>query len=192
MFVGVVFQSTLTKNLQNLKYHETVIYDKVTLNEGNAYNKDTGKLTATVEGVYALSWTTLSSPGKYFLTEIVHNGNAIWMALSQCDGRGQSGWPSSSNQVNIKMKKGDKVWIRTYGKDGLYAFGNWCSFSGFKIWWCNESNDTYISGNNAFLTLHRLTFGNFYKIKYRKSHKHFRSFFSVLLRDYKTLNIYET
>ena len=132
LFVGVVFQSTLTKNLQNLKYHETVIYDKVTLNEGKAFNKDTGKFTATVEGVYAFSWTTLSSPGKYFLTEIVHNGNA--MALSQCDGRGQSGWPSSSNQVNIKMKKGDQVWIRTYTTNGQYAYGrNMCSFSGFKI-----------------------------------------------------------
>ena len=132
MFLGIVFQSTLTKVLQNLKYQETVIYDKVTLNEGNAYNKDTGKFTATVGGVYAFSWTILSSPGKYFITEIVHNGNSI--ALSQCDGRGLTGYPSSTNQANIKMKTGDKVWIRTYAKDGLYALGRWCSFSGFKIW----------------------------------------------------------
>ena len=125
MFLGIVFQSTLTKDLQNLKYQETVIY------EGNAYNKDTGKFTATVGGVYAFSWTTLSNPGKYFITEIVHNGNSI--ALSQCDGRGLTGYPSSTNQANIKMKTGDKVWIRTYAKDGLYALGRLCNFSGFKI-----------------------------------------------------------
>nr|XP_022299002.1 heavy metal-binding protein HIP-like [Crassostrea virginica] len=129
---GIVFQSTLTKTLQNLKNQETVIYEKVTLNEGNAYSKDTGKFTAPVGGVYAFSWTTLSSPGKYFISEIVHNGKAI--TYSQCDGKGLTGYPSSSNQVNIKMKKGDKVWIRAHGKYGQYAYGgNWCSFSGYKF-----------------------------------------------------------
>nr|XP_022302428.1 complement C1q-like protein 3 [Crassostrea virginica] len=129
---GIVFQSSLTKILQNLQNQETVIYDKVWLNEGKAYNERTGKFTATVEGVYVFSWKTLSKPGKYFVSEIVHNGNAI--AYSQCDGRGQDGYPSSSNQVNIKMKKGDQVWIRAQGNYGQYAHGgNWCSFSGFKI-----------------------------------------------------------
>nr|XP_022301910.1 complement C1q tumor necrosis factor-related protein 6-like [Crassostrea virginica] len=129
---GIVFQSTLTKTLQNLKYQETVIYEKVTLNEGKAYNKDTGKFTATVGGIYSFSWTTLSTPGKYFISEIVHNGKAI--TYSQCDGRGLTGYPSSTNQVNIKMKKGDKVWIRAMEKYGQYAYGkNWCSFSGYKF-----------------------------------------------------------
>ena len=132
MFVGIVFQSTLTKTLQNLKYQETVIYEKVTLNEGKAYNKDTGKFTATVGGIYSFSWTTLSNPGKYFISEIVHNGKAI--TYSQCDGRGLTGYPSSTNQVNIKMKKGDEVWIRAMTKYGQYAYGgNWCSFSGYKF-----------------------------------------------------------
>ena len=132
LFVGIVFQSSLTKTLQNLRNQETVIFDKVWLNEGKAYNERTGKFTATVEGVYAFSWTTLSYPGKYFVTEIVHNGNAV--AYNQSDGRGQNGYPSSSNQVFLKMKKGDKVWIRAYSTSGQYAYGgNWCSFSGYKF-----------------------------------------------------------
>nr|XP_022302808.1 complement C1q tumor necrosis factor-related protein 2-like [Crassostrea virginica] len=129
---GIVFQSSLSKTLQNLKNKETVIYDKVWLNEGKAYNEHTGKFTATVKGIYAFSWTTLSTSGKYFISEIVHNGNV--MAYSYCDGRGIGGHPSSSNQVYINMRKGDKVWIRTHGSNGLYAHGgHWCSFSGYKI-----------------------------------------------------------
>ena len=133
LFVEIAFQSTRTNHLQNLKNQETVIFDKVRLNEGNAYNQKTGEFTATVGGVYSFNWNILSNPGKYFITEIVHNGNLI--ALNYCDGRGIStGYASSSNQANIKMKKGDKVWIRTHGKHGIFAHGGgWCDFSGYKV-----------------------------------------------------------
>ena len=133
LFVDIAFQSSLTKNLYNLKNEETVIFDKVLLNEGNAYNQRTGEFTATVEGVYSFNWKILSSAGKYFVTEIVHNGNPI--AFNHCDGRGiSSGYASTSNQANIKMRKGDKVWIRSQNGNGRFAHGGyWCDFSGYKV-----------------------------------------------------------
>lgn len=132
LFADIAFQSSRTEVLKNVKNQETVIYDKVLLNEGKAYDKITGKFTATVKGVYAFSWTTLTFSGKYFITEIVHNGNII--AYSYCDGRGLSGYAGTSNQANIKMEKGDKVWIRAHGNDGKFAMGgHYCNFSGFKI-----------------------------------------------------------
>nr|XP_022296734.1 complement C1q tumor necrosis factor-related protein 3-like [Crassostrea virginica] len=128
----IAFQSTRTNHLQNLKNQQTVIFDKVSLNEGNAYNQKTGEFTATVGGVYSFNWKILTSTGKYFITEIVHNGNAI--ALNYCDGRGIStGYASTSNQAIIRMKKGDKVWIRTHGGHGIFANGGWCDFSGYKV-----------------------------------------------------------
>ena len=133
LFVDIAFQSSLTKYLQNMNNDETVIFDKVSLNEGNAYNQKTGEFTFAVEGVYSFSWKMFTSRGKYFITHIVHNGNPI--AYNHCDGRGVStGYASSSNQANIKMKRGDKVWIKTRKGDGLFAHGgNWCDFSGYKI-----------------------------------------------------------
>ena len=132
-FAEIAFQATLSKHLHNLKHQETVIFDKVLLNEGNAYNHRTGGFTAPVGGVYSFNWKTLTNAKTYFVTEIVHNGNLI--AFNHCDGRGLStGHASSSNQVIIKMKKGDKVWIRTRGRDGLYANGyGYCDFSGYKV-----------------------------------------------------------
>ena len=133
IFVDIAFQSILMKDLQNLKNQETVIFDKVLLNVGNAYNQKTGEFTAPVGGVYSFNWKTLTYSGKYFVTEIVHNGKPI--ALNHCDGRGIStGYASTSNQAIIRMKKGDKAWIRTHSSYGIYARGgNWSNFSGYKV-----------------------------------------------------------
>uniref|UniRef100_K1QBA7 Complement C1q tumor necrosis factor-related protein 3 n=1 Tax=Magallana gigas TaxID=29159 RepID=K1QBA7_MAGGI len=127
----VAFQSSLTKQLENLKNQETVIFDKVLLNEGNAYDHVSGIFTAPLDGIYSFTWTTLSKTGKYFVTEIVLNGKTV--ALNYTDGRGHDGNPMSTSHANIKMKKGDKVWIRTHGTAGLFAHPNWCFFSGSKL-----------------------------------------------------------
>nr|XP_011425247.2 complement C1q tumor necrosis factor-related protein 3 [Crassostrea gigas] len=135
---SIAFQSSLKGNLENMKTYETVIFNQVSLNEGNTYNTTSGKFTAPVDGVYFFSWTTLSDAGKYFITEIVLNN--IPIAYNRTDGRGRpnnSGFVMSSSNANIKMKKGDKVWIRTHYNYGQFARGGdrgeWCNFSGFKL-----------------------------------------------------------
>lgn len=67
--------------------------------------------------------------------------NSIPMAYNRTDGRGRpsdSGFVMSSSNPNIKMKKGDKVWIRTHYNYGQFARGGdrgeWCNFSGFKLY----------------------------------------------------------
>nr|XP_034307440.1 heavy metal-binding protein HIP-like [Crassostrea gigas] len=126
------FQSSLTKTLENMKKQETVIFDKVSLNEGNAYDKTSGVFTAPSDGIYSFSWTILTKAGKYFVSEIVQNGQKV--AYNNSDGRGHLGWPLSTSHANIKMKKGDKVWIRTKDTTGHYAHGDdWCCFSGIKL-----------------------------------------------------------
>uniref|UniRef100_K1QYK6 Complement C1q tumor necrosis factor-related protein 3 n=1 Tax=Magallana gigas TaxID=29159 RepID=K1QYK6_MAGGI len=103
----IAFQSTITKHLVNLKAKETVIFDKVSLNEGNAFDKTSGVFTAPSDGIYSFTWTTLTSAGKTFITEIVRNGEMITRNFS--DGRGRDGFAMSTSHANIKMKKGDKV-----------------------------------------------------------------------------------
>uniref|UniRef100_A0A8W8LPR6 C1q domain-containing protein n=1 Tax=Magallana gigas TaxID=29159 RepID=A0A8W8LPR6_MAGGI len=128
----IAFQTSLTKSLQNMKNQETVIFDKVSLNEGNAYDKTSGIFTAPSDGIFSFSWTILTTTGKYFITEIVRNGQKV--ASNHADGRGHDGNPSSTAHPNIKMKKGDKVWIRTHSTSGQYAHGSgWNYFSGEKL-----------------------------------------------------------
>lgn len=107
------------------------------MNEGDAYNTATRKFIAPVDGVYSFSWTTMSDTRKYFITEIVFNSKPI--AYNYTDGRGRTkdaGYVMSSSNANIKIRKGDKVWIRTHFNLGQFTRcdnGKWCNFSGFKL-----------------------------------------------------------
>nr|XP_034307457.1 complement C1q tumor necrosis factor-related protein 2-like isoform X1 [Crassostrea gigas] len=128
----IAFQSSLTKTLENMKKQETVIFDKVSLNEGSAYDYNSGIFTAPMDGIYSFTWSIVTKAGKYFVSEIVRNGQKV--AYNYSDGRGHDGWPMSTSHANIKMKKGDKVWIRAQETWGQYAHGgDWCSFSGVKL-----------------------------------------------------------
>nr|XP_034307479.1 complement C1q tumor necrosis factor-related protein 2-like [Crassostrea gigas] len=128
----IAFQSSLTKTLENMKNQETVVFDKVSLNEGNAYDITSGIFTALLDGIYSFTWTISTKAGKYFVSEIVLNGQ--YVTYNYADGRGLDGHPMTTSHANIKMKKGDKVWIRTQAGWGQYARGeNWSYFSGEKL-----------------------------------------------------------
>lgn len=116
-----------------MKQNEIVIFDKVSLNEGNAYNVTSGIFTAPVDGIYSFSWTILTKGGKYFITDIILNGRPI--AFNYTDGRGRVGYSMSSSHLNyIKMKKDDKVWIQADGIHEQYVHGGeWCNCSGLKL-----------------------------------------------------------
>lgn len=47
-----------------MKQNEIVIFDKVSLNDGNAYNVTSGIFIAPVDGIYSFSWTVLTKGGK--------------------------------------------------------------------------------------------------------------------------------
>lgn len=117
-----------------MKLHETVVFDKISLNEGNAYSTATGKFTAPLDGIYSFTWTALTKSPNIFLTEIVQNGQPIAYNHNDARGVGSGGHPMSSSHANIKMKKSDKVWIRVNRNPGQYIQGeDWCNFSGIKL-----------------------------------------------------------
>ncbi|XP_062615499.1 heavy metal-binding protein HIP-like [Saccostrea cucullata] len=127
----IAFHTLLSKRQENLGKSTVVVFGNVLLNTGNAYDGTTGKFTAPEDGIYSFTWTILTQPGKYFHTEMVLNGHII--SYNYVNGvSGNSHYSSGSSSAIIKMKKNDKIWIRTYG-DGKFAYENWSSFSGFKL-----------------------------------------------------------
>ncbi|XP_056015789.1 heavy metal-binding protein HIP-like [Ostrea edulis] len=128
----VAFHARMSSHQQNLGNQAVVIFGKVTLNSGSAYNGNTGIFTAPKDGIYSFTWTILTKLGSYFHTEIVINGNVV--GYNHVDGKsGSSNYESSSATVMVRMKKKDKVWIRIYSGLGKFGYADWSSFSGFKL-----------------------------------------------------------
>ncbi|XP_056015792.1 heavy metal-binding protein HIP-like [Ostrea edulis] len=129
---AIAFHARTSSVLQNLGSYAAVVFGKVTLNSGSAYNGKTGIFTAPTDGIYSFTWTILTTDGSYFNTEIVINGNLV--GYNYADGKtGSSHHESSSATAVIRMKKKDRVWIRTHDKEGKYAYPIWSSFSGFQL-----------------------------------------------------------
>ncbi|XP_056016173.1 heavy metal-binding protein HIP-like [Ostrea edulis] len=128
----VAFHARMSSSLQNLGRSAVVVFGKVILNSGSAFDGNTGIFTAPTDGIYSFTWTILTKPGSYFNTQIVINGKLV--GYNNADGKsGSSHQESSSTTAVIRMKKKDKVWIRIYGREGKYAYADWSSFSGFQL-----------------------------------------------------------
>ncbi|XP_062567976.1 heavy metal-binding protein HIP-like [Saccostrea cucullata] len=122
----------MATDLQNLGNNVVVVFGKVTENSGSAYNGLTGEFTAPRDGVYSFTWTVLTKPDKKFVTNIVLNDTSNVVGFNFVHGNsGSQTYSTGSATTIIKMKKNDKVWIRTRGKDGEFAYADWSSFSGF-------------------------------------------------------------
>jgi len=49
---GVAFFVGLTTNIGPISQHADIVFDRVVTNVGNAYDQDTGRFTAPVNGTY--------------------------------------------------------------------------------------------------------------------------------------------
>jgi len=127
----VAFQARLQNNISNLPNSAVVKFDHIITNIGNAYDKGTGYFTCPEDGVYSFSWAFLTIAGKRFHTELVVDGTIITYAY--LEGSGSKVNLGSSNSAVVKLKSGNKVWLRAHGTHGHHAEQPWSSFSGFKI-----------------------------------------------------------
>ena len=111
-----------------------VVFDRASLNVGEAYDETTGKFTCKVDGLYTFSWTTLSKSKKDLTTVLITNGNRVVQNVVDTDATDDT--LSSSSTVIVRMRKGEQTWISVVLGDQLTA--QWASlpssmFSGFKI-----------------------------------------------------------
>ncbi|XP_062579308.1 adiponectin-like [Saccostrea cucullata] len=127
----IAFNALLTADQQRPTKKAVIIFKKVILNSGNAYDATTGKFTAPADGIYSFTWTIATDAGKYLNTEILMNCKPF--SYNHVNGRdGSSNYESGSATANIEMKKNDEVWLRAYDGGG-YARDTRSSFSGFQI-----------------------------------------------------------
>ena len=130
----VVFTATVSPpTLTNLGAGQTIIFDKVITNIGNAYDNITGVFTAPVKGVYIFDMALMTDPGDHQYLELVQNGQNILFNYGHA--LGGNHLVSSTRTVSVELSKGTKVWIRTqntptHGTGKVHGY----SFSTFSGW----------------------------------------------------------
>ena len=126
------FHAELSKELTNLPHNHKVVFDKVHLNEGGAYDSKSGTFTCKEPGIYVFDWTILTQPGKYFYTDLMVDG--VVRGKTHLEAIKSQNTRSGSNMVVVRLKPGSKVWVEPHSTTvGQFAYRGWCFFSGFKI-----------------------------------------------------------
>ncbi|XP_045163908.2 EMILIN-1-like [Mercenaria mercenaria] len=132
----VAFTALLDHNVDHSGIDQTVIFNNVLLNDGNAYNSHTGVFTAPREGLYLF----------YFAFGAGYEPHKLWMHIV-VDGQGKASgvadtWQrghdaQGTNLVLLHLQQGDSVWVATYkvADKSIYGFpGGFTTFSGVLLY----------------------------------------------------------
>ncbi|XP_060591217.1 uncharacterized protein LOC132746157 [Ruditapes philippinarum] len=98
------------ENLHNLGHYQTIIFDQVITNIGNAYHEHTGIFTVPVKGAYVITLTMTVEPNKVQWLDLVVDGvyiNYISAGLGSTDN-----YASTTKQWILELDTGSEVWFR--------------------------------------------------------------------------------
>ncbi|XP_062587540.1 C1q-related factor-like [Saccostrea cucullata] len=131
----VAFTAYMSGTGRTIYYKGQILrYTHVLNNIGNGYDKRRGSFRCPSSGTYVFFFTSMPERGMSHSIWLTLNGKFIAEAVS---GKVEKGYNMGSNMVILRLKKGDRVWIRASKKWKLnsairfrYA-GN--TFSGFKL-----------------------------------------------------------
>ena len=109
--------------------NQKIVFDKVFVNSGAAYNPRDGVFTCPHNGVYTFTWSNM--PAYHESVDqcdsaIYRNGVSALETISHGDSA------SASNTIAFPLTVGDRVWIETK-QCGYYNGYPYTAFSGWKI-----------------------------------------------------------
>ncbi|KAH3864519.1 hypothetical protein DPMN_027539 [Dreissena polymorpha] len=130
----VAFYAQSTHGRINVGEHQTIVFDQVVTNVGNAYNKFSGMFTAPVSGTYAIFWSTFNGHHTHLLSELVHNANVVGLAWS--DAYDHDDGEMASNQAVLPMNAGDIAYVRSapYNPPCVADGRSFTTFSGWLLY----------------------------------------------------------
>ncbi|KAK3106699.1 hypothetical protein FSP39_025418, partial [Pinctada imbricata] len=99
---------------------DAVKYDKVLENIGSGYDLSTGKFTAPVSGIYAISVSMMSETANPVHLGIMKNSQLLTVLFSN-----SKTYPHASSTLNLSLEDGDTVWARCLTGSVLHVNTNW-------------------------------------------------------------------
>lgn len=118
---GVAFKASLTTSISGGQ-KQTIIFDDVELNLGNAYNGHHGNFLVPVNGTYLFSIYMCSHPPHTIVLDLMRNGLTVGRLLA-----GDPDYSNcNSNTYILQLTSGDDIYVNegTYG-DLLAVAGNY-------------------------------------------------------------------
>lgn len=109
---------------------QTLKFDSILTNLGNAYDARTGVFTAPLPGLYTFFLVAMSpDETSYLILAIVKNG----VQLDQVYGNGRSDpEDQGSTQITIHLAAGEMVWVQQVSGEGVRG-SNWTVFTGYLL-----------------------------------------------------------
>ena len=128
----VAFYAQLTTDKSGVTNHETLAFDKIMINLGNAYNGMSGVFTAPSMGLYAFHWTNTNADRSYMNTELIVQNQVYGKAMS--DAMDHNDYAVASNLAIAQLNRGDQVWVRSgTWHNGKLRGDLYSTFSGHRI-----------------------------------------------------------
>ncbi|XP_059420237.1 complement C1q-like protein 2 [Carassius carassius] len=109
----VAFGATLgpTGNFGPFNTPVILVYSNVYVNEGRAYNPNTGIFTAPVKGAYFFSFSGHNRSSKVLNLALFKNGEQMVIVFNNPLG---DRYESSANSISLTLEKGDNVYVRLH------------------------------------------------------------------------------
>lgn len=139
----VAFSAGLT-NTQHINDKETVLYDKVFVNEQNGYDATTGTFNAPVTGVYIFHFHAYNTNKDSVMWLELHHNDQATISLS-----GYNSHTVGSNTVMLKLRKNDRVAVKSHEQQSFSLFGLpdqvYSTFTGYLV---EEMSQIYMDSSS--------------------------------------------
>ncbi|XP_073704365.1 complement C1q subcomponent subunit B-like [Garra rufa] len=124
----VAFGATLgsTDNFGPFNTPVTLVYNNVYVNEGRAYNPNTGIFTAPVKGAYFFSFSGHNRSSKVLNLGLFKNGEQMVILFNHPLG---NRYESTANSISLTLEKGDNVYVRL--RETSWVFDNYSHHNSF-------------------------------------------------------------
>ncbi|XP_053390765.1 complement C1q tumor necrosis factor-related protein 2-like [Mercenaria mercenaria] len=131
----VAFSTLLTTNQIHIGISQTIKFDKILLNDGAGYSKNSGTFTVPISGVYMFTYFFGHgyNPGQIWL-ELMHNGQKVNAGVTDTFHTNQD--LQGGNTAIIRAQLGDEIWMESFHQNDatLYGIIGFTSFSGFLLY----------------------------------------------------------
>lgn len=128
----VAFHGSQRADPFNLGGRDTVIYDDIMTNIGDAYDPSNGHFQAPVSGTYAFLVNCMAGSCLYEELEVVLDNDRVGACLSHRANRRVE--DLGSTQLMMHLDKGQQVWTRNAQRNSIEMRGGaWSSLTAFLV-----------------------------------------------------------